>query len=102
MHDLAKLFNFDENLCENCSYSTLKWFLLFFPLGNVLFGGELQIDAINSNFEIFESALYMKSGRMHLKEPSLKILVSQESSLDIFSHILWWILKLKSGSMPSM
>ena len=32
----------------------------------MLLGGELQIDAENSNFEIFESALYMKSERMPL------------------------------------
>ena len=29
-------------------------------LGNVLLGGELQIDAINSNFEKFECTRYMK------------------------------------------
>ena len=33
-------------------------------LRNVLLGGELQTDAKNSNFEIFESTLYMKSGSM--------------------------------------
>ena len=32
-----------------------------FLWGNVLLGGKLQIGAKNSNFEIFESALYMKS-----------------------------------------
>ena len=30
------------------------------------FGGKLQIDAKNSNFEICESTLYMKSGNMPL------------------------------------
>ena len=30
------------------------------------FRGELQIDAKNSNFEIFECALYMRSGSMPL------------------------------------
>ena len=34
--------------------------------GIVLFGGKLQIDAKNSKFEIFEKALYMKSGSMPL------------------------------------
>ena len=29
-----------------------------FLWGNVFFGGKLQIDANNSNFEIFESVLY--------------------------------------------
>ena len=32
------------------------------------FRGELQIDAKNSNFEIFESAFYMKSGSMPLSK----------------------------------
>ena len=32
--------------------------------GTMLFGGKLQIDAKKSSFEIFESALYMKSGSM--------------------------------------
>ena len=35
--------------------------------GNVLLGGKLQIGAKNSNFEIFETALYMKSVSMPLK-----------------------------------
>ena len=34
--------------------------------GNALLRGELQIDAINSNFENFESALHMKSVGMPL------------------------------------
>ena len=37
-------------------------------LGNVFFGGKLQIDTKNSNFEIFETALYLKSVSMPLKE----------------------------------
>ena len=37
-----------------------------FLWGNVFFGGKLQIDAKNSNFEIFESALYLKSVSMPL------------------------------------
>ena len=37
-----------------------------FLWGNVLLGGKLQIGAKNSNFEIFESALYMKSVSMPL------------------------------------
>ena len=39
-----------------------------FLWGNVLLGGKLQIDAKNSNFEIFESALDMKSVSMPLSE----------------------------------
>ena len=38
-----------------------------FLWGNVLLGGKLQIGAKNSNFETFESALYMKSVSMPLK-----------------------------------
>ena len=38
-----------------------------FLCGNVLLGGKLQIGAKNSNFEIFESALYMKSVSMPLR-----------------------------------
>ena len=37
-----------------------------FLWGNVFIGGKLQIDAKNSNFEIFESTLYMKSVSMPL------------------------------------
>ena len=36
------------------------------PLGNVFLGGEVQIDAKNWNFDIFESALCIKSGSMPL------------------------------------
>ena len=35
--------------------------------GTVLFGGNLQIDAKNLNFEIFGSTLYMKSESMPLR-----------------------------------
>ena len=43
-----------------------------FLWGNVLLGGKLQIGAKNSNFEIFESALYMKSVSMPLMSQSNK------------------------------
>ena len=43
-----------------------------FLWGNVFFGGKLQIDAKNSNFEIFESALYLKSVSMPLKKSMQK------------------------------
>ena len=43
-----------------------------FLWGNVLLGGKLQIGAKNSNFEIFESALYMKSVSMPLTPWSLR------------------------------
>ena len=42
-----------------------------FLCGNVLLGGKLQIGAKNSNFEIFESALYMKSVSMPLTSEKL-------------------------------
>ena len=45
-----------------------------FLCGNVLLGGKLQIGAKYSNFEIFESALYMKSVSMPL---SIVILFNQ-------------------------
>ena len=46
-----------------------------FLWGNVLLGGKLQIGAKNSNFEIFESALYMKSVSMPLRpNKTLKLL----------------------------
>ena len=35
-----------------------------FLWGNVLLGGKQQVDAKNSNFEIFDSALYMISVSM--------------------------------------
>ena len=37
-----------------------------FLRGNIFLGGKLQIDTKKSNFEIFESALYMKSVSMPL------------------------------------
>ena len=37
-----------------------------FLLENVFFGGKLQLDVKNLNFEIFESALYLKSVSMPL------------------------------------
>ena len=39
-----------------------------FLWGNVLLGGKLQTGAKNSNFEIFESALYMESVSMPLRQ----------------------------------
>ena len=39
-----------------------------FLRGNVLFGGKLQIGVENSNFEILESALNMKSVSMPLRD----------------------------------
>ena len=39
-----------------------------FLWGNVPLGGKLQIDVKNSNFQIFESTLYMKSVNMPLND----------------------------------
>ena len=44
----------------------MKMIWAWFIWENVLLRGALQIDAINSNFESFESALYMKSVSMPL------------------------------------
>ena len=44
--------------------------LCLIPWGNVLLEGKLQIDAKNSNFEIFESTFYMKSVSMPWMEPN--------------------------------
>ena len=56
-----------------------------FLWGNVFFGGKLQIDAKNSNFEIFESALYLKSVSMPLRNISILRLQSAEKILGHFS-----------------
>ena len=62
----VKLSLVDETLCK-------KWLSFYketisakFLLGNVFLGGKLQIDAKNSNFKIFESALLIKSGSLPL------------------------------------
>ena len=54
----VELIIVEDNFYENCSNTEM------ISLGNVLLRGELQIDANNSYFENFESALYMKSGSM--------------------------------------
>ena len=71
----VKLSLVHENLCY-------KWLLFHkemisakFLWGNVLFGGKLQIGAKNSNFKIFESALYMKSVSMPLINAHLPLRV---------------------------
>ena len=43
-----------------------------FLWGNVLLGGKQQIDTKNSNFEFFESPLYMISVSMPLTQVQLK------------------------------
>ena len=49
-----------------------------FIWGNVFFfGGKLQIDTKNSNFEIFESALYFKSVRMPLTKLLYGLIVTK-------------------------
>ena len=53
----------------------------------MLFGVELQIDAKNSNFEIFETALYMRSGSMPL---SFKLAGIPESLIQKG----WWPVSL--------
>ena len=53
-----------------------------FLWGNVLLGGKQQIDAKNSNFQIFESTLYMKSVSIPL---SLYIYLSDASN-EVYSY----------------
>ena len=51
------------------------------------FGGELQIDAKNSKFDIFESALYIKNGSIPLK--SNLVIRAQVSSSSSSPHQCW-------------
>ena len=70
-----------------------------FLWGNDLLGGKLQIGAKNSNFEIFESALYMKSVSMPLKKKKKKtvasvtaIKVTNFSQLEVLGgHSIVWL-----------
>ena len=62
-----------------------------FLWGNALLGGKLQIGAKNSNFEIFESALYMKSVSMPLRQiiwqcSLLAVDISRELTRLIFNY----------------
>ena len=67
----VKLSLVDETLCENCSHFTLKRFLLN-SFGEMSFSEVLckqmpkKKKKKKSNFEIFQSTLYMKSGSMPL------------------------------------
>ena len=64
----VELITVDDHFCEYCSNFMLKLFQSTFLLGNVLLRGELKFtDATKSNFENFESALYMKSGSVPLR-----------------------------------
>ena len=54
-----------------------------FLWGNVFLGGNLQIEAKNSNFEIFENALYMKSVSMPLTFTKV-IPMYKEENAEIF------------------
>ena len=80
-----------------------------FLWGNVLLGGKLKIGAKNSNFEIFESALYMKSVSMPLNFVSCPIkypLGALPQKIDVggtlavfYRHVyirasLWWVGRL--------
>ena len=58
--------------------------------GNVLLGGKRQIDAKNSNFESFESALY-------LKLVSMPLITTVHFTDLIFTHFITvWTLYIKS------
>ena len=55
----VKLILIDENLCENYLYFTQKWFLFNYFGGNVLLGGELQIDEKKIIFHFTQSFIGM-------------------------------------------
>ena len=59
-----------------------------FLWGIVFFGGKLQIDAKNSNYDIFESALHMKSVSMSLSEVSVRIICRMSSRLVLIVDII--------------
>ena len=71
----VKLSLVDETLCQKWFSFHKEMISALFLWGNVLLRGELQIDANNSNFKNFESAMYMKSG-----------------SMPLISYILIWLL----------
>ena len=55
-------FQWNFRICEKCFYFTLKWFLLN-SFGEMYFLEEnYKNKCKNSNFDIFESTFYMKSG----------------------------------------
>ena len=70
----------------------------------VLLRGELQTDAKYSNFDIFESTLYMKSGNIALKKFTIQTdgLITGDL-VHIVSHKIWCThlrgkVSLRSGS----
>ena len=67
-----------------------------FLWGNVLLGGKLQIGAKNSNFEIFESALYMKSVSMPLR--AFTFTCSLEECVKTLSSAKRWFSNLCRSS----
>ena len=64
-----------RDLCKKLLSFHKEMISASFLWGNVILRGELQIDAINSNFQNFESALYMKSVSMPLSFNS-KIIIT--------------------------
>ena len=65
-HYCVKWSLIDKTLCKNLLSFHKEMISAKFLRGNVLLRGELQIDAIDSNFENCEIALYMKSVSMPL------------------------------------
>ena len=57
-----------------------------FLWGNVFFGRKLKKDAKNSNFDIFESALYLKSVSMPLTPISYLITFYVMVALSLYSN----------------
>ena len=64
-----------------------------FLLVNVLLGGKLQINAKNSNFEIFESALHMKSVSMPLSTLQNSCKINALSQLELSWKVLEVIMR---------
>ena len=100
---------------QNGSHFLRKWFLLNSFGGNVLLRGELQIDAKNSNFENFKSALYMKSGSMFWDiaenvtitgipiSSFLRIYITASSPVSYTYFCLWRVNKKEPrGETPQM
>ena len=74
-----------------------------FLWGNVLLGGKLQIGAKNSNFEIFESTLYMKSVSMPLNSFYISvrnISITNQSKLIYLKFIMDFPFIIRRRSKP--
>ena len=62
----------------------------------MLLGEELQIDAKNLNFEIFNSALYMKSGSMPLRNLVVNLRLAL-LKLDRIKYVLFLVTRVEAS-----